>query len=213
MKFTYKNRQYDFDSYQMNDYLYQALYYSGTFYEITLLEKLRDIVPAGIFIDLGANIGNHSVFFATQCKCSHVICVEPEPHMCEVLARNLKVNNISNYQIIKKAITNFIGFVKLSEVKDSTCKVIANSGDIPCATIDELFGNLTGITLLKMDIEWQEINAIKHAGNFLKNNNPVIAVELVDQPIFNGFNEIIKNYGYKTDGVNYATTPTYIFIK
>lgn len=213
MKFIYNNREYDFESYEQNDYLYNWLDNSKTFYEITLLEKLRDIVPAGIFIDLGANIGNHSVYFATQCKCQHIICVEPETHMAEVLERNLKANNISNYQIIKKAITDFTGKVKLSEVKDSTCKVVANSGDTECATIDELFGDLKGITLLKMDIEWQEVNAIKHADKFLKNNNPIIAVELVDTEIFNQFNAIIKDYGYKTNGVNYATTPTYIFTK
>lgn len=213
IEFNYNNRKYCFNSYEENDYLYNYLNNSKIFYEITLLEKLRDIVNLGIFIDLGANIGNHSVYFATQCKCEHIICVEPEKHMADVLEQNLKANNVKNYQVIKKAITNFKGFVKLCPVQDSTCKIIAKGGDIECSTIDDLFGDLTGIKLLKMDIEWQEVNAIRHAEKFLKNNKPVIAVELVDEDMFKEFDSIMKQYGYKTDGVNYATTPTYIYIR
>jgi FkbM family methyltransferase len=131
--------------------------------------------------------------------------------MCDRLRENFKRNNLKEPTIYNYAITGQVGLVTLSEVKDTTCKVISNNGNTPSTTIDALLGNMAGIAVLKMDIEWCEVEAIKQSELFFKNNSPLLAVELVDREIFNSFKSIIEKYGYRTDGRNYASTPTYIW--
>ena len=65
MKFTHRKRAFDIVGSRDDDHIYQAIRRSGRFYEVVLLEYIARFVraPSGVVIDVGANIGNHSVFF------------------------------------------------------------------------------------------------------------------------------------------------------
>src|SRR5687767_12439476 len=50
----------------------------STFFEAGLLSKVRSRIPPGsTILDVGANIGNHTVFFASFCDAKNVIAFEP----------------------------------------------------------------------------------------------------------------------------------------
>jgi FkbM family methyltransferase len=162
---------------------------------------------------LGSNIGNHSLFFATQCPCDELICVDASKDLCVILEYNFKLNNINtNYKIINCAITDLVTNVTLSVLNETTCHIInKGSGEIASETLDSLFGDIKNVAVLKMDIEEWEEYAIMGAKKFFTNNHPLVIAELLNEDHFNAFEKEIKKYGYETDGVNYACTPTYIW--
>ncbi len=65
-----------------------------TFYEIDLLMKCREIyIPGSAVVDVGANIGNHTVFFAAMLG-ARVHAFEPYPPNHELLELNVAVNDL-----------------------------------------------------------------------------------------------------------------------
>ena len=74
------------------------------FFEIDLLEHIYLSVPrSGVFLDVGANIGNHSVYFAKFCA-DHVLAVEPHPKLLPILRRNLEANASGRYDLVPFAV-------------------------------------------------------------------------------------------------------------
>jgi len=67
----------------------------GQFYEFAELEKLSRAVPKGsVIVDIGANIGNHSLFFALFLEASKIIPFEPNKEVYDILISNLIVNGV-----------------------------------------------------------------------------------------------------------------------
>src|SRR5206468_4045383 len=74
------------------------------FFEIGLLEHIYlSVAGRGVFLDVGANIGNHSVFFAKFCA-DHVLAVEPNPKVLPLLRRNLKTNALGRHTVFPFAV-------------------------------------------------------------------------------------------------------------
>ena len=80
MEFTYKNKLFKFNSISENDWIYRCIVESNSFYENDLLKyiyKIRRFINSSgnTIIDIGANIGNHSVYFQSFI-CQNLISVE-----------------------------------------------------------------------------------------------------------------------------------------
>ncbi len=68
----------------------------------------------GVFIDVGANIGKYTIKIGNQLKNKgRVISFEPEEENFEMLERNVKLNNLKNVSLIKKALSYEKGKLKL----------------------------------------------------------------------------------------------------
>src|SRR5262245_34338377 len=79
-----------------SDHIFQVLRGTHSFYEVDLLSALARYLPADAFaIDVGANIGNHALFFAGVLGC-HVACFEPEPQALALLQRNIVANGLGD---------------------------------------------------------------------------------------------------------------------
>jgi len=71
----------------------QAQHAEGRFYEEEELEIIRGHVPKGaVFVDIGANIGNHSLFALKFLDVARVIPFEPNPDAIALLMSNLTLN-------------------------------------------------------------------------------------------------------------------------
>jgi len=216
VEFEYNGRKYYFESISEEEYLFKGWKEYGRFYEPKLLEAIKERNLKGEYIDLGSHLGNHSVFFATQCPCTKLYCVDASDYLLPYLRRNLERNNVSipyetyNYAIREKK--GFVELVKYAHENSHRVRVKSDKvGNVPATTIDDLFGDLTNVVVLKMDIEESECFAIKGAKKFLKNNNPLITAELKFTKDFLRFRNLIGKYGYTSDEINYAATPTFIF--
>lgn len=63
-KINFEGRAYAIQCCSEQDLLYRGFALTGDFYEIVLLEYIKGLKIEGTYIDIGANIGNHAIFFA-----------------------------------------------------------------------------------------------------------------------------------------------------
>ena len=74
----------------------QKHHMSGRFYEEEELEIIRrHLPPSSVFVDIGANCGNHSLFVGLYLNPRRIICFEPNPAITPALSTNIHTSTIS----------------------------------------------------------------------------------------------------------------------
>lgn len=120
-------------------------------------------------LDLGANIGLHSVIMA-KAGFKKIVAVEPDTNHLEVLKSILEINQIKNVELKNFAISDMSGNVKFTRVMGNL------TGSHISGSKENLYGELSEIdvvsetimrflepgikTFIKMDIESHEAAAI-----------------------------------------------------
>jgi hypothetical protein len=67
----------------------------GYFYEIEELAIIaRHFRPGSIMLDVGANIGNHTIYAAKFLGARRIICIEPNPEAIKILRINVDLNQL-----------------------------------------------------------------------------------------------------------------------
>ena len=98
------------------DYVSRVIKYHKNFYEASFLSFLRtNFNNQKNIIDIGANIGNHSLFFAKYMNCNKIFSFEPFIQNIEIFKKNL-----SNYEdkciLFEKALSDKDGEMVLYNV-------------------------------------------------------------------------------------------------
>lgn len=208
----------------INDHIVNVIQRSGTFYESDLLEHLLLSVPRkGVFVDVGANIGNHTVFFAKY-MASRVVAIEPHPHNFEILNSVIMKNGLTNVQTIKTAVGCEKGTATLSlpEGFENNAGSYAISPGSPGqdsveVTVDSLDTILSQhiedqqeITLIKIDVEGYEEQVLKGARYILENHRPHLVVEIHSAEQHETIEKQLASMGYRVLG-RFCASPTYHF--
>jgi FkbM family methyltransferase len=79
------------------------------FWEKKVFDIYKKLEKNIIFIDIGANIGVHSIYFLKFMKCKKVIYIEPNSKCHALFKSSLKLNNLNNQKkciILNSAISN-----------------------------------------------------------------------------------------------------------
>ena len=72
----------------------------GLFFEAMELEELRKTVrPGAHVVDVGANTGNHTIFFAGPMKAASVLPFEPLPAAADALRASVARNGLTNVDL------------------------------------------------------------------------------------------------------------------
>ena len=140
-----------------------------------LIEKISK--KSKIIIDVGANIGKYSILASKSNPNSKVFAIEPEQENFDVLNKNKQLNKSNNIEIIKIALNNKKGKVKLykAEINKGGHSLKSNSKNFDFEMVegkkfDDVFsGKVKEIDLLKIDAEGVEFEILEGAKNFLKN--------------------------------------------
>ena len=162
----------------------QRRHRDGGFYEQEELELLAQLVPSGAtIIDIGANIGNHTMYFGLMMKAAKVIPFEPNPLAYEVLLAHVAVNNLANVVDLRhiglglsdKAASGFA-----MEERDrnlGAASMITQGGDIDVIRADAA---LEGVTpdFIKLDVEGMEIEVLKGLGEIPRRDKPLMYIEV-----------------------------------
>ena len=153
------------------------------FFELDfLIYLLRNFPEQRGIIDIGANIGNHSLFFTEFLKYDKIYCFEPFSSNAELLRENLKGKNSEIFEI---ALSDREGKFKLYNSEK------ANSGgfslvpyenisyevlpSIPVKTLDSF--HLENISMIKIDVEANELNVLNGAVKTIIKNRPYLFIE------------------------------------
>ncbi len=201
------------------DYIGTTIAIDGV-YEIRELDLIKDFLVEyhpnalkGSCLDIGANIGNHTVYFSKFFN--KVLSFEPNPHSFKLL----KVNT-ENYENI--LISNFgLSNSRRSATFFTSKSNIGGSGlhgesvdeiQVQLETLDELNLNKENISFIKIDIEGHELQVLDGGSNFFKEYSPIVVFEQHSHEFFQGESLVInklKSFGY-TSFYCIKTSLTYI---
>ncbi|WP_248447118.1 FkbM family methyltransferase [Sinorhizobium meliloti] len=154
-----------------------------TFFEKDFLEVIRKRygLSGASILDAGANIGNHTVFFAKACGVENCISFEPNPHVADVLERNVRLNNLSSVTVMKEGLSDEEGFLYFSHQDMGNVGGTHFSHDksgrgFKCRTIDSLA--LPKLDFIKIDVEGMGDKVLAGARETLSQHRPVVMIEL-----------------------------------
>ena len=158
-----------------------SLRFYGEYTELELALLRNFIDNECVIYDIGANIGYHTVGFATHGK--HVYAFEPNKLNYKLLAMNTFNNN--NVSLFPYAISNSVGTTKIEEFtlgndgNYGECKITDVGQDCVMTTIDELVNNkqLLPPRLIKIDVEGHEYQVFEGMQQTIREHLPIIFYE------------------------------------
>lgn len=200
------------------DYIQQRILTEGTYYENDNLAYIckewnngivSQNIAGGCILDIGANIGNHTLFFFFECGIKRAFCFEPIESTYNILKRNVEINGLSqNVTLVKSAVgaskdTASMTFYDKSNI-GSTQITLDKTGDIPVVSIDSMHIE-DDIKLVKIDVEGFEKGVIDGSIETIAKYKPYVMIEI--QPdnfdyISNKLSEMEYKYIQLT-GINY----------
>ena len=133
------------------------------------------------YLDIGAWIGPTVLYGARRAR--HVWCFEPDPTAFRHLAWNLDLNGISNVSAFGVALSDQFGVARMASVRgepgDSTSSLLhegAHGSDALTIAWDqfEAVNDLSGVSLVKMDIEGAEFFVLPTLAPWLEKNRPAL---------------------------------------
>lgn len=191
-----------------HDYVSNDIIVDG-YYEIkelkTLCEWLKYKKKINYAVDIGAYLGNHSVFFSEYFN--QVLSFEPNSFSFKLLKmntenkKNIKIQNLG--LLDKSCIKNFYSYHNNyggSGLKKNPN--IKKEFDILKAKFIK-FDNLNikkKIDLIKIDVEGSELKVLRGMQKYLQNTHPIIVFECQADEIKNGSTKVIeflRKNGYK----------------
>lgn len=196
-----------------------------SFYEEPFLECLSLLLTNGaadLVLDIGAHIGNHTVFFAKVCR-ARVIAFEPSARSYGLLQANVAENHLEDrVTAIQSAIgaEEGIGHLRALHGDDlgtySLLQSDTNELAVDSTEIRSLDGfaeelDLTGLVLMKIDVEGFEVQVLRGALQTIATYKPVITTEVTDVNDFTALNSLLSNIGYRPLAVM-NPTPTVVWV-
>ena len=142
----------------------------GEFEPETLAAVDKFVTPGSTVVDVGAWIGNVSLWAARLA--GHVIAVEPDPAAASVLRRNTAAN-YATITVFEGAISDTTGTCFIEAHSDgwgsSMTHMAAAGTEVPCLTMPDLFDiyDIDDCSLVKMDVEGGEAVILERAAPFL----------------------------------------------
>ncbi len=161
-----------------NEDLSNHIRLTGDFFEAEILDYLQDHHKIQkVVLDIGANIGNHTTYFANFLDCGVIMAFEPVPENFELLTRNTRLNmNVICYNtaVSVSSQDNFGMFVNHGNMGASQAHL---DGDlrVNSLAIDDL--NLDNVSLIKIDVEEHEPAVIAGAEETIQRCRPLILIE------------------------------------
>lgn len=153
-------------------------------------------------LDLGANIGNHSLFFADHFREVHAF--EPNPRTFKVLALNAELaDNVRCHQVGLGDLASTAHFrVEAGNLGASRVVPSPSPGtiEVGLARLDSLVGGIADIKLIKVDVEGHDHAALVGAKETIAAHQPFILFEQLAEGPASGESAtvaLLRSYGYR----------------
>ena len=150
----------------------------GNLYEEALLEQiLQSYGTGGVYVDFGAFIGSHSLFFAIACKADLVIAAEPNPISYAMLDWNIKHNNVpvEAFACGVGDTSKRMGLWIDTEHNNNGGTQLVEGDIVPVLPAGALI--TTRPKLIKIDVEGFAMEVLRGCTDILQKHSPVLVVE------------------------------------
>ena len=185
--FEFMGRRIELWAHPDPDHMGRMIRANRAFYELDVLMKCRELyVPGTAIIDVGANIGNHAVFFGSVLN-APVYAFEPHKPNHELLEMNIAANALEG-QVVAACCaigdTDGVGTLHPGPPANlGTTRVSFGIGEVPVRSLDSLSIGAP-IGLLKVDVEGAETAVLRGAAGVIRTWLPDIVVEAGDTKSF-----------------------------
>lgn len=141
-----------------NDHI-QGRFMDGFWYEAENLEYIRNLQVTGTYVDVGAYIGSHTLFFWEFCPADRVYSFEPQAAAYAKLVENLQANNLSSAYAINCALSASSGggSLRTPDPGNRGGTFLQSGNEISVLTLDSF---RTEARLIKIDVEGSDYGVI-----------------------------------------------------
>jgi FkbM family methyltransferase len=146
--------------------------------------SVAPVARDGTVFDIGAHIGLFSLFASKVLQAKRLVSVEPDPVNFELLSKNIASNDMENAALIRAAIAGESGERQIFNNSSNTgghsfYARRASSRTVRTVTLTELFkfSEISECSLLKMDCEGAEMEALENAPDDLLRSVSAISLE------------------------------------
>jgi FkbM family methyltransferase len=160
----------------------QNAHVNGGFYEQEHLAVMeRYLKPGGVFLDVGANVGNHAIYVAKYCSPAEVIVIEPNPEAIFLLHINMMLNQLqldarylgvglSDRERTAEAVTpkHNLGGTKMAPKEGGPIRLTTGDGLLDGRRVD----------FIKMDVEGHEMEALAGLEQTIARWRPPMFIEV-----------------------------------
>lgn len=200
--------------------LIQRSHLAGQFFEAEPLSRLKRLLaPGGRIVEVGANIGNHLVWYAQHLAPEAILPVEPNPAAIALLDANIAANGLEPV-VDRRGIGLGAGRAEgrfRAETADAdnlgaTTLVADPEGPLRVVALDALVGE-ERVDFIKIDAEGMELEVLEGAAGVISRDRPVIWVETLRRNILPFAQGWCRANGYGlADSVAYVHTMDYFAV-
>jgi FkbM family methyltransferase len=207
--------RFDDDGFVATPYVYRPIV-DGRLYEETFLQYIRSLGLVGEYVDAGAHLGTHTIWFATVCPATHVHAFEPVDRYADVICRNVAVNALQDRVTVRRVglganagrAMNYMAHEH--QIGFTTGAAAGVTEEFPVVRLDDV---VTGpVAMIKVDVEGMEAAVLQGATRILTEHRPVIFAEAHDPAAVKAIARRIECFGYRPTGRVFNSSPTYEFV-
>jgi len=168
-----------------------ALFYYGHFEigEISFFARLLASLPEPVILDVGANIGTHSLEWARLLPSAKVYAFEPSADNIELLIRNVEQSGLGErVTVVPSAVGDKLGTATFFETDDAAYsslhdtlrRPVISQYSVELTTIDTFVqvAGLRSVSLIKIDVEGTEDAVIAGASETIGRFKPLLFIEV-----------------------------------
>jgi len=189
---------------EADDFIANDIYY-GINYEADEFKLIKARADhSRFFLDIGSNTGIFSVFASRANKALKVISFEPHPENYQRLLKNASLNDTS-IESFPHAVGNLETSIDFTIPSDGSLTTISSANDsftrnfrstpfrtvrVKQVTLDSLLNEypLSSRDLIKIDVEYYELEVLKGATKVLSTIKPWLLLEVLD------YNNLVNHY-------------------
>lgn len=162
----------------------QSHHAEGRFFEPDILVAIAErFAPSGVYVDIGANVGNHVVYMAKRYPEARLIGFEPMQRQHAIFVVNALLNELATRLVIHKtAASDHSGKAQMitPNVRNLGRSMIANAGYgewVDLAPADDILAGQE-INFIKIDVEGHELGTLAGLEKTIRRCRPTMLIEV-----------------------------------
>lgn len=176
----------------LSSFIDRRMYLYGG-YELDNIQQFLSRLPPerlGTILDVGANVGTHSLAFARHFE--HVHAFEPNPDLWRSFETNIRINNISNVHLHKVGLADKDATLPFFAIEKNNYGLgtfsTADQYDLPLKEIGMLrvvagdsyivTSHIRRVDAIKIDVQGFEFEVIRGLARVLKRDRPFVWMEV-----------------------------------
>lgn len=173
------------------------------FYEYPMQEFfIKTVRPGWVVYDLGAHVGFYSLLGSVLVgEGGCVVAVEPNPRNLHHLKEHIRLNRVKNVIVYEAAVSDRSGpahFAVPTSLSGHLCEGAHDTVTVSAIKLDDLYakGKVPAPQMIKMDVEGEEVAALRGATKVLTECRPIILLGTHGLRVLDECSRFLKELNY-----------------